>query len=67
MDKPPAEHNYTKKFLNLIAAGKLPRKAGLNHCFIYHDDCCSLLHGKGLCDCDPDIVLKAHPRPQEDN
>ena len=30
---------------------------GLHHMDIYHDDWCSIFRG-GLCDCDPDIVVR---------
>ena len=51
-----AEHNYLTKIKKLYAEGKIP-SASLSNVDIYHDDWCAIYRG-GLCDCDPDVVVK---------
>ncbi len=39
-----------------MAAGTI-RPGTLTHALIYHDDWCDQLHGRGPCNCEPDIRL----------
>jgi hypothetical protein len=52
----PYEHNYYKKLMNLVEAGKLPRGC-ITEVDICHDDWCRIYSG-GYCNCDPEIKLR---------
>jgi hypothetical protein len=55
----PTRHNYVRKQLALIAAGKLRFRPGeCRDLEIRHDDWCVLLVQGGYCDCDPDIRVR---------
>lgn len=45
--------NYLAKILAL--GETLPRRPGVHHVSVIHDDWCNLLSEKGPCNCDPEI------------
>jgi hypothetical protein len=53
-------HNYVKKIATM---GNL--SPGLHYCSIAHDDWCDFLNGRGECNCNPDITLKAIDTTEE--
>ena len=54
---PPARrHNYIAKIEKLYATGAFPR-GSLSEAEVIHDEWCDLLHSRGHCNCDPDIVI----------
>ncbi len=55
MQHPPTTaHSYLAKQLRLLAV--MPLQRGIVHvATVAHDDWCDALHGRGYCNCDPDI------------
>lgn len=63
MDK---RHNYVKKLLDLVDAGKLDLDPGtLHHLHVFHDDDCAVWDG-GFCDCAPEFILENGAQPTDD-
>ncbi len=62
----PERHNYEVKVEQLIASGKIPKEAGLNHVVIRHDDWCGVHHLQ-RCNCDPDIEYLGDRWPAGEN
>ena len=60
------EHNYQVKLARLIAVGKIPKEAGVNHIVIRHDDWCGV-YSSQRCHCDPEIEYLGDKPPKGDN
>lgn len=59
-------HNYVKKIMELVDAGKLdPDPGALSHLHVFHNDDCAVWDG-GLCDCEPEFVFEDGTRPADD-
>lgn len=48
--------NYMKKVLQMVSDGKMP-VSGIHNVSILHDDWCNTQRGRGICNCNPDIVV----------
>jgi len=51
---------YIEQVLKKLNSGEFSAQPGIRHVVLMHDDWCRLLHGKGACNCEPEIV-ESHP------